>query len=67
MQNTVTPSRGIDLCPNANGDDSRAILSEIAQDFDMEEEFTEEELDAMRDNAEREWFAECDAVRGITR
>jgi hypothetical protein len=64
MTNTVTP--------NATSDDSRAILATLAEDFDLdrgiyprlEEEFSEDEIDAMRDNAEREWFAECDAVRG---
>jgi hypothetical protein len=54
MANTVTP--------NATSDDSRAILSEIAADFDLEEEFSEDELDAMRENADREYFAAIDEV-----
>jgi hypothetical protein len=54
MQNTVTP--------NATSDDSRAILSELSQDFDLEEEFSEDELDAMQENAERETWEEIDAM-----
>jgi hypothetical protein len=54
MQNTVTP--------NATSDDSRAILSELSQDFGFEEEFSEDELDAMQENADREIFAAIDEM-----
>jgi hypothetical protein len=43
-------------------DGEKDIVKELSQDFDMEGEFSEDELDAMRENAEREIFASIDEM-----